>query len=148
MEKGTRSACTGPGYNECGIQYTQRLTYDGEYLHARRGTPPTSRTAIDSSNGCTNLYTADAKKLYDFLEVGDVVKYPNANGPLMQLGDGLRRLERAVGAVADRRALRRRLAASRARCDHHAVTLHRHGMLIVESAKAVAPSPVGLALRG
>jgi hypothetical protein len=43
---------------------------------------------IDSSNGCTNLLPADAKKLYDFLDVGDPVRYPNANGQLMQIGDG------------------------------------------------------------
>ena len=30
----------------------------------------------------------DAQKLYEFLEIGDVVQYPNASGPLMGLGDG------------------------------------------------------------
>ena len=43
---------------------------------------------MDSSNGCTNLLPADAQKLYDFLDVGDPVQYPNANGALMQIGDG------------------------------------------------------------
>ena len=43
---------------------------------------------MDSSNGCTNLLPDDAKKLYDFLRVGDVVIYPNANGPAMSLGAG------------------------------------------------------------
>jgi hypothetical protein len=43
---------------------------------------------VDSSNGCTNLRPQDAQKLYGFLQVGDVVEYPNANGPAMQLGSG------------------------------------------------------------
>jgi lipoprotein-anchoring transpeptidase ErfK/SrfK len=88
MEKGASICMTGPGYHECGVQYTQRLTYDGEYLHAAPWNTYNIAHGINSSNGCTNLYTDDAKKLYDFLEIGDVVQYPNANGPKMQLGDG------------------------------------------------------------
>jgi lipoprotein-anchoring transpeptidase ErfK/SrfK len=88
MEKGNSICMSGPGYHECGIRYTQRLTYGGEYLHAAPWNTYNIAHGIDSSNGCTNLYTADAKKLYDFLEIGDVVKYPNANGALMQMGDG------------------------------------------------------------
>ena len=87
MEKGRSICMSGPGYHECGVKYTQRLTYGGEYLHAA----PWNLAHLgnfDSSNGCTNLSTADAKTLYDFLEVGDVVQYPNANGPKMQLGAG------------------------------------------------------------
>jgi lipoprotein-anchoring transpeptidase ErfK/SrfK len=88
MEKGASICMTGPGYHECGVQYTQRLTYDGEYLHAAPWNTYNIGHGINSSNGCTNLYTEDAKKLYDFLEIGDVVKYPNADGPQMALGDG------------------------------------------------------------
>ena len=43
---------------------------------------------VNSSNGCTNLLPADAQRLYNFLEIGDVVDYPNANGKPMQIGDG------------------------------------------------------------
>jgi lipoprotein-anchoring transpeptidase ErfK/SrfK len=86
MEKGASICMHGPGYNICGVKYTQRLTYGGEYLHAA---PWNKRIGeVDSSNGCTNLNTADAKTLYAALEIGDVVNYPNANGPKMQLGDG------------------------------------------------------------
>jgi lipoprotein-anchoring transpeptidase ErfK/SrfK len=88
MEKGNSICMHGPGYNECGIRYTQRLTYDGEYLHAAPWNTSNIAHGINSSNGCTNLYTNDAKTLYDFLEIGDVVRYPNADGPLMALGDG------------------------------------------------------------
>jgi lipoprotein-anchoring transpeptidase ErfK/SrfK len=87
MEKGASICMSGPGYHECGVKYTQRLTYGGEYLHAA----PWNLAHIgnfDSSNGCTNLTTTDAKKLYGFLSIGDVVTYPNASGPKMQLGQG------------------------------------------------------------
>lgn len=88
MEKGKSICMHGPGYNECGVRYTQRLTYDGEYLHAAPWNTYNIGRGVDSSNGCTNLYTTDALKLFTFLEIGDVVQYPNANGPLMALGDG------------------------------------------------------------
>jgi len=87
MEKGASICMRGPGYYECGVKYTQRLTYGGEYLHSA---PWNVRNIghYDSSNGCTNLLPADAKTLYDFLRIGDVVKYPNANGPAMTMGAG------------------------------------------------------------
>jgi lipoprotein-anchoring transpeptidase ErfK/SrfK len=88
MEKGTSICMSGPGYNECGIKFTQRLTYDGEYLHSAPWNIHNIEAGINSSNGCTNLLPADAEKLYGFLEIGDVVRYPNANGPMMQMGDG------------------------------------------------------------
>lgn len=87
MEKGASICMSGPGYHECGVKYTQRLTYDGEYLHAAPwNTGNIGR--VDSSNGCTNLLTKDAQRLYSFLGIGDVVMYPNATGGKMQLGQG------------------------------------------------------------
>jgi len=87
MEKGVSICMKGPGYNECGIKFTQRLTYGGEYLHSA---PWNLRNIghFDSSNGCTNLTPADAQKLYAFLEIGDVVTHLNAAGAKMQLGQG------------------------------------------------------------
>jgi lipoprotein-anchoring transpeptidase ErfK/SrfK len=87
MEKGRSICMSGPGYHECGVKYTQRLTYGGEYLHAAPWNTANIGRA-DSSNGCTNLTTTDALKLYKVLQIGDVVTYPNANGPRMQLGQG------------------------------------------------------------
>jgi lipoprotein-anchoring transpeptidase ErfK/SrfK len=87
MEKGLSICMSGPGYHECGVKYTQRLTYGGEYLHAA----PWNLAHLgnfDSSNGCTNLSTSDAAALYKLLEIGDVVTYPNATGPKMQMGQG------------------------------------------------------------
>ena len=88
MEKGRSICMSGPGYSECGIKYTQRLTYGGEYLHSAPWNVSHIRSGVDSSNGCTNLLPADAQKLYGFLDIGDVVNYPNANGPAMTLGAG------------------------------------------------------------
>lgn len=87
MEKGNSICMTGPGYHECHVRWTQRLTYGGEYLHAAPWNLA-NLGRFDSSNGCTNLSTTDAKKLYDELEIGDVVTFPNANGPRMSLGAG------------------------------------------------------------
>ncbi len=88
MEKGASICMSGPGYDECGIQWTQRLTYDGEYLHSAPWNVSNIDNGVDSSNGCTNLLPSDAEKLYHILRIGDVVTYPNANGPAMQLGSG------------------------------------------------------------
>lgn len=95
MEKGVSICMSGPGYHECGVKYTQRLTYGGEYLHAAPwncvGSPgcvgPRNNIGhANSSNGCTNLLPDDAKQLYATLRIGDIVKYPNADGPKMTMG--------------------------------------------------------------
>ena len=88
MEKGRDISMRGPGYYDPHVKYTQRLTYDGEYLHSAPWNISNINNGIDSSNGCTNLLPQDAVTLYHFLEIGDVVYYPNANGPAMQLGQG------------------------------------------------------------
>jgi lipoprotein-anchoring transpeptidase ErfK/SrfK len=75
-------------YHECGIKWDQRVTYSGEYLHAAPWNVSNIQKGVDSSNGCTNLLPDDAVKLYHFLRVGDVVEYPNANGPAMTMGAG------------------------------------------------------------
>lgn len=97
MEKGRDISMKGPGYYDPHVKFTQRLTYDGEYLHAAPWNctsgpgctgPQNNIGHGDSSNGCTNLTPSDAQKLYNFLRVGDVIEYPNASGPQMQLGEG------------------------------------------------------------
>lgn len=88
MEKGIDISMRGPGYYDPHVKYTQRLTYGGEYLHSAPWNIYNIKHGIDSSNGCTNLLPDDAVTLYHFLRVGDVVKYPNADGPHMQLGQG------------------------------------------------------------
>lgn len=98
MEKGVSICMSGPGYSECGIKWTQRLTYGGEYLHSApwnctggagcTGPSNNINNGINSSNGCTNLQPADAERLYDLLQVGDPIEYPNADGGRMTLGEG------------------------------------------------------------
>jgi lipoprotein-anchoring transpeptidase ErfK/SrfK len=87
MDQGRDISMRGPGYFDPHVQWTQRLTYGGEYLHAA----PWNLANIgrrSTSNGCTNLRPADAKKLFGFLGIGDVVIFPNASGPVMRLGEG------------------------------------------------------------
>lgn len=88
MGMGASICMRGPGYYECGIKYTQRLTYSGEYLHAAPWNMVNIARGVDSSNGCTNLLPADAKQLYQLARVGDVVQYPNASGRPMTMGGG------------------------------------------------------------
>jgi lipoprotein-anchoring transpeptidase ErfK/SrfK len=88
MEKGLDISMRGPGYYDPHVKYTQRLTYGGEYLHAAPWNTHNIDHGVDSSNGCTNLHPDDAKTLYGFLRVGDVVQYPNANGKAMTMGAG------------------------------------------------------------
>ena len=78
----------GSTYHLCNVQFDERLTYGGEYLHAAPWNVYNIMHGINSSNGCTNLLPADAQRLYGFLGVGDVVQYPNADGPPMGLGLG------------------------------------------------------------
>ncbi|MGI8665148.1 MAG: L,D-transpeptidase [Jatrophihabitans sp.] len=87
MDKGADIPMRGPGYYDAHVQWTQRLTYDGEYLHSA---PWNVRNlgVRSTSNGCTNLSPAVAKQLYGLMHIGDVVEYPNANGATMQLGQG------------------------------------------------------------
>ena len=91
MEKGRDIPMTGPGYYDPHVRFTQRLTYSGEYLHAAPWNTAATGGSIgraNTSNGCTNLDPRDARRLYMLLEVGDVVQYPNADGPMMQMGEG------------------------------------------------------------
>ena len=81
----------GIEYDLAHVYWTQRLTYSGEYLHAAPWNEPRNGGVIgsgDSSNGCTNLSTADARTLFRAMEPGDVVRYPDATGPKMTLSDG------------------------------------------------------------
>ncbi|MDQ1732061.1 MAG: hypothetical protein QOK10_2220 [Pseudonocardiales bacterium] len=87
MEKGADISMRGPGYYDPHVQWTQRLTFGGEYLHSAPWNVA-NLGVRSTSNGCTNLSPAVAKQLYNSLEVGDVVQYPNASGPQMQLGQG------------------------------------------------------------
>lgn len=88
VSKGDPICLTGPGYHQCGIKYTQRLTDSGEYLVSA----PWHEGEIgklDVSDGCTDLRPADAQALFARLRVGDVVDFPDATGAPVRFGDGL-----------------------------------------------------------
>jgi lipoprotein-anchoring transpeptidase ErfK/SrfK len=87
MAKRPSICLSGPGFAGCGIKYAQQLTNSGEYLIAAPWNPGV-KGRWDSSNGCTNLTTGDARFLYEALRVGDVVQYLDTNGPAMQAGGG------------------------------------------------------------
>ena len=88
MQKDASVCLSGPAFHECGVKYAQQLTYSGEYLHAAPWNTTNIKVGRDTSNGCTNLLPNDAAVLYKTLIVGDVVEYPDAPGPPMQLDAG------------------------------------------------------------
>lgn len=75
----------GPGYDEI-VDWSVRITRSGEYIHAAPWNSEIGR--MSTSNGCTNLFTADAQWFYRFARVGDVAAYPVTDGPLMPIWDG------------------------------------------------------------
>ncbi|HKC29494.1 MAG TPA: L,D-transpeptidase, partial [Jatrophihabitans sp.] len=68
------------------VDWSVRITRSGEYIHAAPWNSNIGR--MSTSNGCTNLFTADAKWFYGFAMVGDVANYPVTDGPLMPSWDG------------------------------------------------------------
>jgi lipoprotein-anchoring transpeptidase ErfK/SrfK len=76
----------GPGYDEI-VDWSVRVTADGEYVHAAPWNSQIGRQS--TSNGCTNLSTADAKWFYGFSQLGDVVRYVGTDGKAMNPLDGL-----------------------------------------------------------
>lgn len=75
----------GPGYDEI-VNWSVRITRSGEYVHAAPWNSQIGRAS--TSNGCTNLTTANAKWFYAFAQVGDVVKYARTGGGRMPIWDG------------------------------------------------------------
>jgi lipoprotein-anchoring transpeptidase ErfK/SrfK len=78
---------SGPHYTDHPVQWSVRITRSGEYVHAA---PWNGAIGVDStSNGCTNLHTADGEWFYHFSQVGDVVTYAHTDGSVMPSWDGL-----------------------------------------------------------
>jgi lipoprotein-anchoring transpeptidase ErfK/SrfK len=75
----------GPGYNEA-VKWSVRVTNSGEYIHAAPWN--THLGQLSTSNGCTNLSTADAKWYYNWAQVGDIVIYSHTGGQRMPTWDG------------------------------------------------------------
>jgi len=69
------------------VPWSVRITNSGEFIHSAswNGGNIGQRS---TSHGCTNLNVADAKKYFDFAQVGDVTMYTNTGGPTMPSWDG------------------------------------------------------------
>lgn len=80
----------GPGYDDPDVQWDERLTIEGEYLHSAPWNIWNIEHGVDSSHGCTNLRPDDAYTLYRTLRVGDVVDYVHVqeNTSPMTMADG------------------------------------------------------------
>jgi lipoprotein-anchoring transpeptidase ErfK/SrfK len=80
------SATTGIAVNSAegyslDVSYAMRLTWTGEFVHARPW--QTSQLGRENgSHGCTGMTTENAKWLFDQSRVGDVVKYINGHRSL------------------------------------------------------------------
>jgi lipoprotein-anchoring transpeptidase ErfK/SrfK len=90
MEKNKlqRMVNTTPGQAyDLQVPWSVRLTNSGEFIHSAswNGGNIGQRS---TSHGCTNLRDADAKKYFDFAQIGDVTTYVNTGGPTMPSWDG------------------------------------------------------------
>lgn len=68
------------------VDWSVRVTTSGEYLHAAPWNSKIGR--VSTSDGCTNLSTADAKWFYHFSRIGDVVIHTNTGGTMVPVWDG------------------------------------------------------------
>ena len=66
--------------------WAMRLTWSGEYLHARPGSEG-AFGRYNVSHGCTGMSNGNAKWMFDFSRIGDVVIYTGSTKPL-EWGNG------------------------------------------------------------
>ncbi len=66
------------GYNMKDVEYSMRMTYSGEFLHAAPWSVA-SQGHENVSHGCTGMSTADAGWLYRHSQIGDVVEYTGSD---------------------------------------------------------------------
>jgi lipoprotein-anchoring transpeptidase ErfK/SrfK len=66
-----------PEYYSLSVRWAMRLTWSGEYIHAAPWSVRQQGRA-NVSHGCTGMSTSNAKWLYDFSSIGDVVVYKNS----------------------------------------------------------------------
>ena len=75
----------GDSYRET-VYWTQRLTIDGQYIHAAPWSVG-SQGRSNVSHGCTNMSTENARWLFGITHVGDPVTVTGTEAKL-QWGDG------------------------------------------------------------
>jgi lipoprotein-anchoring transpeptidase ErfK/SrfK len=66
-----------PEYYNLTVKWAMRLTWSGEYIHAAPWSVGQQGRA-NVSHGCTGMSTANAKWMFDFSKIGDVVVYKNS----------------------------------------------------------------------
>jgi lipoprotein-anchoring transpeptidase ErfK/SrfK len=69
------------------VPWSVRLTNSGEFIHSA----PWNTANIgkhSTSNGCTNLSTANALAYFNFAQIGDPAVYSNTGGTVMPVWDG------------------------------------------------------------
>jgi lipoprotein-anchoring transpeptidase ErfK/SrfK len=87
MAKPGKVRLKGPGYDVV-VNDAQQLTYSGEYLYGAPWAGSAIKSHTDTSQGCTQLAPGDAARLYDLMQVGDVVRYLDTGGPQVPATDG------------------------------------------------------------
>jgi lipoprotein-anchoring transpeptidase ErfK/SrfK len=68
-------------YNLSNVEYAQRVTYSGEFLHAAPWSVG-SQGSANVSHGCVGMSTADAGWLYSLTKRGDVVDVVGSDRPM------------------------------------------------------------------
>ncbi|MDQ1288454.1 MAG: Ig-like protein [Actinomycetota bacterium] len=66
-----------PEYYNLTVKWAMRLTWSGEYLHAAPWSVGQQGRA-NVSHGCTGMSTSNAKWMFDFSKIGDVVVYTHS----------------------------------------------------------------------
>jgi lipoprotein-anchoring transpeptidase ErfK/SrfK len=84
-----------PNYYNLTVHWALRLTYSGEFLHAAPWSVGQQGRA-NVSHGCTGMSDANAKWMYDYSQVGDVVVYVNSKRPL-EWGNGYTAWNKSFG---------------------------------------------------
>jgi lipoprotein-anchoring transpeptidase ErfK/SrfK len=78
---------TGSEHYDVKVPWSVRITNSGEFIHSASWNGGNIGVR-STSHGCTNLTESDAKKYYDFANVGDVTEFVNTGGPTMPSWDG------------------------------------------------------------
>ena len=68
-------------YNISNVEYAQRVTYSGEFLHAAPWSVG-SQGSANVSHGCVGMSTENAGWLYGITKVGDVVEVTGSDRPM------------------------------------------------------------------
>jgi lipoprotein-anchoring transpeptidase ErfK/SrfK len=68
-------------YNLSNVEYAQRVTYSGEFLHAAPWSVG-SQGSANVSHGCVGMSTSDAAWLYSLTKRGDVVDVTGSDRPM------------------------------------------------------------------